>query len=128
MWYNLDMPTIEQLGIGVGDRVRYRAAKHLTLAEYLAFQGEIPVVEHEAEIVDLDERAVYLHPWTEDLAAFTRIQNTKTRGIYPVRAYHTGDGFMVAPLEEGERLILAMDRHGDMFSAVNPTELAPPMV
>ena len=120
------MSTIEQLGVDIGDRVRYRTHEHLPFViDTTSPRPEPALVENEAEIVDLDEGAVYLHPWTEDLPAFTRIQNTQTGEIYPVRAYPVGTVLIMAPLEEGERLVLAMGRHADIFSAVKPTELAP---
>lgn len=115
------MSTIEQLGVGIGDRVSYRTQKHLPfVVDMTSPRPEASFVEKEAEIVDLDEGAVYLHPWTEDLSAFTRIQNTQTGEIYPVRAYQVGNELKAAPLEEGERLVLAMGRHADIFSPCVP--------
>lgn len=111
------MSTIEELSVGIGDQVKFVSERHVPFPRTIAGgQPRGEMVELVAEIVALDDSVVYLHPWTADLAAFTRIQNTQTGAIYPIRAYRVGNEIREAPLEEGERLVLAIYRQSNDFS------------
>lgn len=118
------MPSISELGVGVGDRVRFTTRPHtpidrdLTLQEFVAFRNETPDILVEGEIVALDEEGVYIHPFREELGAFREVQNTNTGEIYPPRAQIIGGQIILAPLNEGERYVLALDRRANIFTAV----------
>ena len=102
------MSTIPELGLSEGDSVRVTARPHT----YNKLGHRPPEEIFTFEIVGINKDGsptVYLHPWTERLVAFTRVQNPETGEIDARR-----------PLRPSERLVLAMNGNADCYSRAEP--------
>lgn len=109
------MSTIEQLGAGIGNKVKFSAEEHVPFGDKRP-REEIPLVDVEAEIVGLGDNAIYVHPWTNKLAAWTRIQNMRTGEISAVKAIMVDGKPQPLPLKEHERYVLGVNKFADIFS------------